>query len=197
MSLVTVLEPQDNLDVEVELLKQVTVASGQNLPRGRVVQLTGQFTAAAAVAGTNTGNATVGTVTASDNASIGSFSIVMIAATTFSVVDPKGIRLKDGATGTAYVGLIGFTMTVGATPMVAGDSFTVAVTLSGTAKVTSFTTGSKPYSVMYDAVNATGGAVIGKAYRDAYIKASEVSFGTGTDAEVRDALDTLDIHLVD
>ena len=197
MALSTVLEPQDNLDVEVELLKYVTVASGQNLPRGRVVQLTGEFTAAAAVAGTNTGNATVGTVTASDNALIGLFSIVMLTATTFSVFDPKGIRLKDGATGSAYAGLIGFTMTVGATPMVAGDSFTVAVTLSATPYVTSFTTGSKPFSVMYDAVDATGGAVIGKAYRDARIKASEVTFGTGTDAEVRTALDKLDIQLID
>jgi len=196
MPLTTVLEPIDNLDICVEALKMVTVASGQNLPRGRVVQLTGQFAAAAAVAGTNTGNATIGTVTASDNASIGSFSIVMLTATTFSVFDPKGIRIKDGATGSAYAGLIGFTMTVGATPMVAGDSFTVAVTLSGTAKVTSFTTGSKPYTVMYDAVDASGGAVIGKAYREAELKASECTFGTGTLAEVQDALDALDIHLM-
>jgi len=50
---------------------------------------------------------------------------------------------------------------------------------------------------MYDAVDASLGAVVGRAYREAYIKASEVNFGTGTDAEVRDALDTKNIHLVD
>jgi len=197
MALGTVLEPQDNLDVEVELLKSVTVTSGQNLARGKLVKLVGVFTSAAAVAGTNTGNATVGATTAADNASIGSFSVVMLTATTFSVFTPDGIRLKDGATGVAYVGQVGFTMTVGATPMVAGDSFTIAVTKNAAPTVSSFTTGSVPYTVMYDAVNATAGAVVGLAYREAWIKASEVDFGTGTDAEVRDALDALGIHLLD
>jgi len=197
MALTTVLEPQDNLDVEVELLKSVTVTSGQNLARGKLVKLVGVFTSAAAVAGTNTGNATVGATTAADNASIGSFSVVMLTATTFSVFAPDGTRLKDGATGVAYVGQVGFTMTVGATPMVAGDSFTIAVTKNAAPTVSSFTTGSTPYTVMYDAVNATGGAVVGLAYREAWIKASEVDFGTGTDAEVRDALDALGIHLLD
>ena len=196
MALTTVLEPIDNLDICVESLKQVTVASGQNLPRGRVVQLTGNFTAGAGVAGTNTGNATMGTPTAQDSARIGTFTVIFTAATTFYVINPSGVRLKDGATGVAYLDQVGFTITVGATPMVAGDSFTIPVTLSGTAKVTSFTTGSEPYTVMYDAVDATGGAVVGRAYREAELKASEVSFGTGTLAEVKDALDFKDIHLM-
>lgn len=197
MALVQVLEPQDNLDVCVESLKNVTVASGQNLPRGRVVMLTGQYASAAGVAGTNTGNGTMGTTSAKDNATIGTFTVIFTAATTFYVVNPNGVRLKDGVTGVAYDDQIGFIITAGATPFIAGDSFTVAVTLSGTPKVTSFVTGGKPYSVMYDAVDATGGAVIGKAYREAELKASECSFGTGTLAEVRDALDALDIHLMD
>jgi len=197
MALATVLEPQDNLDVEVELLKPVTVASGQTLARGKLVHQTAVFTSAAAVAGTNTGNATVGTTSAAETAAIGSFRIVMLTATTFAVYAPDGTRLTDGATGTAYVGQIGFTMTVGATPMIAGDLFTVAVTKSASPTVSSFTTGSKPYTVMYDAVNASGGAVVGLAYREAWIKASEVDFGTGTDAEVRDALDAIGIHLLD
>lgn len=197
MPLTSVDTTQDNLDICVESLKNVTVASGQNLPRGRVVQLTGQFTSAAGVAGTNTGNATMGTTTAGDNASIGTFTVIFTAATTFYVINPAGVRLKDGATGTAYSDQVGFTITVGATPMVAGDSFTIAVTLSTSPKVTSFTTGSKPYTVMYDAVDATSGAVIGKAYREAELKASECSFGTGTLAEVRDALDALGIYLMD
>lgn len=196
MGLTTVLEPIDNLDICVDSLKMVTVASGQNLPRGRVVQLTGQFAAGAGVAGTNTGDATMGTPTAQDSASIGTFTVLFTAATVFHVINPSGVRLKDGATGVAYLDQVGFTITAGSTPMVAGDSFTIPVTLSGTAKVTSFTTGSKPYSVMYDAVDATGGAVIGKAYREAELKASECTFGTGTLAEVQDALDALDIHLM-
>lgn len=197
MPLTQVLEPQDNLDVCVESLKFVTVASGQNLPRGRVVMLTGQFAAAAGVAGTNTGNGTMGTTSALDNASIGTFTVKFTSPTVFYVINPNGVRLKDGATGTAYSDQVGFTITAGGTAFVAGDTFTIAVTLSGTPKVTSFTTGGVPYSVMYDAVDATGGAKIGKAYREAELKASECSFGTGTLAEVRDALDALDIHLMD
>lgn len=197
MALTSVDTAQDNLDICVESLKYVTVASGQDLPRGRVVQLTGQFTAAAGVAGTNTGNATMGATTAGDNAAIGTFTVIFTAATAFYVVNPDGVRLKDGATGVAYNDQVGFTITAGATPMVAGDSFTIAVTLSTTPKVTSFTTGSKPYSVMYDAVDASSGTVVGKAYREADLKASECSFGTGSLTEVRDALDALGIHLMD
>jgi len=59
-----------------------------------------------------------------------------------------------------------------------------------------FTTGSEPYSVMFDTVDATGGAKVGRAYREAELLASSVNFGTGTLAEVVDALDALDIHLV-
>lgn len=197
MALGTTLENQDNLDVEVRLLKYVTVASGQTLVRGEVVKQTSKFSVAAAVAGTNTGNGTVGTPTVSDNASVGSYSVVFTAATVFSVFTPSGERLADGATAVAYTGQIGFTITAGGTAFIAGDSFTFAVTKNASSTVSSFTTGSEPYSVMYDAVDASSGAVIGLAYRDAYIKASEVDFGTGTDAEVRDALDNKNIHLMD
>lgn len=197
MALTTVLEPQDNLDVEVELLKVVTVASGQNLARGKLVKLINIFAVGAAVAGTNTGNGTVDTPTVADNASVGSYSVVMLTATTFAVYTPDGSRLPDGATGVAYTTQIGFTITVGATPFVAGDSFTFAVTKSATPKVSSFTTGSAPYTVMYDSVDASLTATAGKAYREAWIKASEVDFGTGTRAEVQDALDALGIHLLD
>ena len=197
MSAVTVTETRDNLDVEVIALKQVTVASGQNLARGAVVRQTSKFSVAAAVAGTNTGNGTVGTPTVADNASVGSYLVSMLTATTFAVYAPNGSRLKDGATGVAYTTQLGFTITVGATPFIAGDTFTFAVTKNAGSTVSSFTTGSEPYTVMYDAVDASLGAVVGRAYREAYIKASEVGFGTGTDAEVRDALDTKNIHLVD
>jgi hypothetical protein len=110
MSLATVNEVQDNLDVDVRLLKPVTVLSGQNLARGALVK----FDAVA------------------------------------------------------------------------------------TTKVVSFTNGADPYTVMYEAVDATGGDKVGLAYRAADIKASEVNFGTGADtAAVRDALDAKGIYLRD
>jgi len=64
-------------------------------------------------------------------------------------------------------------------------------------KVVPFTTGSDPYTVMVEDVDASGGDVVGLAYRDADIKASEVNFFDGSDAEVRDALDAKNIFLMD
>lgn len=109
MPLTSVPEVQDNLDVEVRKLKQVTVLSGQTVSRGDLVMLD-------AVA---------------------------------------------------------------------------------TTKVTPFLTTNDPYTVMYEDVDASAGDTVGWAYRDADIKASEVNFGTGTDAEVRDALDFKNIFLMD
>lgn len=106
MALTTVQETIDNLDVDVRLLKKVTVASGNSVSRGDLVSLS------------------------------------------------------------------------------AG-------------KVIPFLTTADPYTVMYEDVDASGGDVVGLAYRSADIKASEVDFGTGTDAEVRDALDTIGIYLID
>lgn len=188
---------RDNLEVCPELLKNVTVKAGTSLERGDLVKLTGIFAIAAAVAGTNTGNGTVGTISVLDKAMIGSYKIVMLTATTFAVYTPLGERLADGANTVAYAGgQIVFTVTAGVTAFVAGDSFTMAVTKATTPVVEKFTTGSAPYSVMFDTIDATGGAKVGRAYREAELKASEVDFGTGTLAEVVDALDALDIHLV-
>ena len=64
-------------------------------------------------------------------------------------------------------------------------------------KVVPFATGGDPYTVMAEDVDASGGDSVGLAYRDADIKASEVNFFDGTDAEVRDALDAKNIFLMD
>jgi len=187
---------RDNLDVCPELTKTVTVKNGTTLARGDLVKLTGQFASAAGVAGTNTGNATMGATTAGDNAAIGTFTVLFTAATVFHVINPNGVRLKDGATGVAYSDQIGFTITAGLTPMVAGDTFTVAVTLATTPVVELFTTGGDPYTVMFDTIDASLGAKTGRAYREGELLASEVNFGTGTLAEVKDALDKRGIYLV-
>jgi hypothetical protein len=188
---------QDNLEVCPDRLKEVTVKSGTALSRGDLVKLTGLFSIAPAVAGTNTGNGTVGTISVLDNASVGSYKIVMLTNTDFAVYTPTGERLVDGVKAVAYAGSqIVFTVNSGTVAFVAGDSFTMAVTKATNPVVELFTTGSAPYSVMFDTIDATSGAKTGRAYREAELLASEVNFNTGTLAEVRDALDALDIHLV-
>jgi hypothetical protein len=200
MALDTETQTLDNLDVEVRKSRVVTVISGQNLSRGDLVQKTGMFTAAEAVAGTNVGNGTVSGETASDIAVPGTYTLTCTAesadAGTFSVLDPNGIYLADATVAVAYSGPISFTIADGSEDFDTGDTFTIAVT-EGLGKVTAFTTGSRPYTVMQEDVDATSGDVAGLAYRDADILASEVDFGTGTDAEVRDALAEQNIFLMD
>lgn len=85
-------------------------------------------TTVASVAGSNTGNGSIGTMSATAAAKAGAYKVTATAATTFTVSDPDGIALKDGATGAAYTaGGLTFTNTAGGTPYVAGDSFTVTV----------------------------------------------------------------------
>jgi len=89
--------------------------------------------AAGAATGGNTGN---GTITASPAttavAQKGVTKVTMTGATTYLVTTPDGVTHIPGATGAAYAGAasvgLTFTVTVGGTPMVAGDSFTITVT---------------------------------------------------------------------
>lgn len=82
----------------------------------------------------NTGNATIGTLTVQEGAKVGAYTAECTAATVFSVYDPDGLLMRaDGAFGTAFsAGGVAFTITAGATPCVAGDSFTVTVSAETT-----------------------------------------------------------------
>lgn len=84
---------------------------------------------AAGVPGANTGNGTIGTLSATAATLAGAWKVTFLTATTFSVNDPNGDAMKSGATGVAYTsnGLT-FTITAGGTAFVANDSFTVTVT---------------------------------------------------------------------
>jgi hypothetical protein len=98
---------------------------------GTVLGIQSAGAVASAVAlGTNTGNGTFGTITPTTNpvTQIGNYSLVYTSATAFTVTAPGG-ETATGVNGSAFSALgIGFTMTTGGTPMVAGDSFTIAVT---------------------------------------------------------------------
>jgi len=82
-----------------------------------------------------TGNATGGTASATANAflQLGTYTVSMLTATTFVVLDPQGKSIGTGATTVAFKanGLV-FTITAGATPAVAGDTLPIVVT--GTTK---------------------------------------------------------------
>lgn len=82
-----------------------------------------------------TGNATAGTASAVANQflQLGTYTVSMLTATTFVVLDPKGASIGTGANGTAFKsnGLT-FTVTAGGTAAVAGD--TLPIVVGGTLK---------------------------------------------------------------
>lgn len=129
----------------------VTAAAGSNTgngtctpdattPRGNSAQV-GDYTlsctvattgsaAATGIAGSaNTGNATIGTVTPTTSASLGLHIVIFTGATAFNVFSPLNALIAAGSTGVAFAsGGLGFTITAGNTPCVAGDCFFITVT---------------------------------------------------------------------
>lgn len=113
------------------------VASGTLLTQSGDAAATGT---AAANAG-NTGNPTFGTIAVGAAGVVGTYDVTFTAATKFDVEDPNGVKIGTGTTGVAFskAGL-GFTLTAGATPAVAGDGFSIAVA-AGTGKYIPYTAG--------------------------------------------------------
>ena len=92
---------------------------------------------AAAVAGTNTGNGTVGSLTTNGYApTVGVYSVEFDDATHFVVSAPNGQEIGHGVAGTPFsAGGLTFTITAGGTAFVPGDSFTVTVAASATCQM--------------------------------------------------------------
>jgi hypothetical protein len=81
--------------------------------------------------GANTGNGTFTVGPTSTGATqAGAYALKMLTATTFSMTDPSGAAMPNGATGVAYSGEgLSFTLTAGGTPFVAGDGFLITNTV--------------------------------------------------------------------
>lgn len=105
---------------------------------GCVIGATFGATAAATAGSGNTGNGTMGTVTVSAGAKLGTYQLVIIEpasnAGTFAVYDPDGVFVDNGTVAVAFsAGGLAFTLADGATDFVAGDSFSIATTFSANA----------------------------------------------------------------
>ncbi|MBB3608663.1 head decoration protein [Rhizobium sp. BK602] len=92
---------------------------------------------AAAKAGGNTGNGTISAVTLLDGAKVGVYKLRFTAATTWSLVDPDGFEIGEGANGVANANDLAFTTTAGGTAFIAGDGFDITVA-AGTEKLKPF-----------------------------------------------------------
>lgn len=92
-------------------------------------QKVGNPTVASAAGAGNTGNGTVGSLTANGYAPLrGAYTVEFNDATHYVVNDPNGSEVGHGTTGVAYAsGGLGFTITAGGAAFVAGDSFVITV----------------------------------------------------------------------
>jgi hypothetical protein len=116
--------------------EQITLLSGSGKAQaGTVLGLISTGASASSYAlGTNTGNGTMGAITLVTTPTqvpldgTSTYSLAYTDATHFTVTAPDG-QTATGVNGTPFSALgIGFTMTSGATPMVAGDGFAITVT---------------------------------------------------------------------
>ena len=162
-----------------------TITGGALYKRGTLLgQITAGAATAAAKAGGNTGNGTISVVTLQGGAKVGVYAVRMTAATTFKVEDPDGFVIETaGATGAAFADDIGFTITVGGTPFVAGDGFdiTVAAGTGYTIATAAATDGSKfPVAILADDVDTTGGNKLGPVYLMGEFNGRALTLGAGT-----------------
>lgn len=174
----------------------ITVVSGQNLKAGDVIGKTvtaGTVTGAAAAG--NTGNGTIGTLSAGARMKEGVYRATCIEpatnAGTFQVEDPYGAVVGVATVAVAFTGEVNFTIADGATDFVAGDSFLITATQATEKwKVlnTAATDGTEIAAgiVCCDA-NATAADVKAPAYvRDCEVNGAEITWPAGITAANKD-----------
>src|SRR4051794_31606812 len=107
--------------------ENIIVAAGENLQPGTVIGFTTALPSP--VAGSaNVGNGTAAVTAIGAGARVGSYAAVATSPTTFKVTAPDAADLGVATAGVAFTGGgITFTITAGATPFAAGDTFTFPV----------------------------------------------------------------------
>lgn len=182
----------------------ITLLSGENLTRGAVMgKITNAGATAAAAAG-NTGNGTISAITVAAGVKVGVYKAVCVEPAVnlgrFIVEDPDGIIVGTVNVGSAFAGVVGFTISDGAADFVAGDAFDITVAAgSGKYKraVAAATDGSqRPVGILIEDTDASAGDKAAAIYRTGEFNEAGLNFGAGHDANsVRAALEALQIYL--
>ena len=177
---------------DVHQLKSIVIASGAGvLSRGTIL---GQIRAALGtpVAGSNTGDGTIGSVSLGGEAQHGDYKLVCTAAATdggtFKVVAPDGSRLDDASVGVAYSSKhINFTISDGSTDFAEADSFTVPVDLGSMEYKQLDLAGvdgtQKPRAILIADIDATSAAVTVYVYLVGTYRASDLIWPDGITAD--------------
>lgn len=185
--------------------RKITIATGEGeLPRGAVIGKVTASNGATAQAGTNTGTASVGTITVSTNALDGDYTVVVTAAkdgdtaATFTVTAPNGAT-ATGSMGVAFSGVgLSFTITDGVTgdgtaPAAKDDSWTISVVAANgeyRLSAAGASDGSQtPDLILAEPVDATTRDIEALAYERGDFNANALTLGAGhTVASIRDGL---------
>ena len=188
-------------DLKMVTRGQATITGALLLPRGTILgQVTIGAVTSAAKGGGNTGNGTNTLLSAGTRAKTGVYQVRFLTATTYTVVNPNGYALPNGANG-AYVNPeLNFTITAGGTAFVAGDGFdiTVAAGASTFKKcVKTAVDGSQvPAGILVDVADASLADVNGGVYLTGEFNENRVAYDVSwTLADIRDALRPLGIFL--
>lgn len=153
----------------------------------------GQGSSSAVKAGSaNTGNGTLGTLSALAAAMLGVYTVRFTTASAYTVTDPRGRVVGAGANGTPFTGgQILFTTTAGGTPFIAGDGFDVTVTAVPLSFVPSTDTGTNGSQTavavnLYGADTTEGPASVAAILRDAEYAGVDLTYhSTVNDAAKR------------
>lgn len=175
----------------------ITIASGAGaLEAGTVIGkiTTGTSASATAFAG-NTGDGTMGTITVSAGALVGTYKLVIIEPATdagkFQLEGPDGKIVGTGAVASAFSkGGLAFTLADGSADFVAGDGFDIVVA-AGSGKWTGYDDGNDDGSqtalgVLMQAVDATSADVDATAIvRLAEVKKDSLQWISGVDSTAK------------
>jgi hypothetical protein len=194
------------------MTRSITLLSGQNLLRGAVLGKIGGDAGAAtagtvAFAGTGNGVLTKATPATGTGVKEGSYTATLVTtgadAGQFAVRRPDGTLDGYAQVGVAYDGQVKFTIADGSTDFIAGDAFTIPVTIADTSSgkylraVSAATDGSQTArAILAEDCNATSGDKTTIAYMGGVFDENALNFGAGhTAATVRESLRDVGIKL--
>ena len=123
-------------DMKLYSRDQIVLITGQNLLTGSVLGLITLGAVSQAFVGTGNGTLVMDVTTPLlALAEAGAYKVVFLSATTYRVFSPTGREIGEGSNGIAFANLIKFVTAAGATPFIAGDTFTVTIA-AGSGKAT-------------------------------------------------------------
>lgn len=168
---------------------EITLASGNDLEAGAVLGKKVTASSTSSADSGNTGDGTIGSVSANSNAKGGRYTIAVVEtpaadAGDFRVEDPHGELIGHAEVGVAFSDEIDFTISDGATDFATGDTFYVDVDIDSEKYHElnpSATDGLEiAAAILYETVDASGGDKTTTAVDyQAVVKDNEIVWPTG------------------